>query len=238
MSRRRLGQWEEDGEKQYGVRIKPFWLKKGTYGYQSDEPDMENVMRWGTAMSSVDVITTWLCILSTSKVDAVAALLSGFTLNQTLGGGNWIRYKVTGKLSDLFRYESYTNGFSGVFSYNGGWLLAQYLFAPSARNRWAPLVGGLFILMMNITAWWNEREVNHFAHFMGMAQGFVVGSAMAFARPKKVGVKFLQKHDKWLALAVPGLYFSVALIAWLNVPPELVKKFYGGGIWGGSEDEV
>ena len=237
MPRRRLAQWIEKGEKRYGVRIKPFWLERGTYGYQTPHVDYENVMRWGTAMSATDVITTLLCILSTGKVDALVSLVSGIPLTLTLDHSNWEKFQQTGSLADLFHYESNLNGFSGIFSYNGGWLLAQYLFVPSSRKRWAPLVGGLFILIMNIWAYAKGALVNHFAHFMGMAQGFAVGAAMAFAQPKKVGLKFLQRHDKWLALATPGLYFLIAFFAWMNVDPALVEGFRRGDDHFAKENE-
>ena len=215
----------------YGVRIKPFWLESGTYGYMSGRKDFENVMRWGTAMSASEVLTTLLCILSTGKLDAIVSLVSGFTLGNTLSDDNWIKYQQTGSLADLFRFRSFAHGFSGLFSFNGGWLLAQYLSLPSVRKRWAPLVGGLFILIMNIKAYASGRSVNHFAHFMGMAQGFAVGTVMAFAQPKKVGVKFLKKHDKLLAIATPGLFLLVAFFAWMNVDEKLVTEFYGGEGW-------
>ena len=41
MKRRKLAQWMEEGEKMYGTRIKPFWLKSGTYGYMNPDPEHE-----------------------------------------------------------------------------------------------------------------------------------------------------------------------------------------------------
>ena len=223
-ARRRLAQWvDEEGVTQYGIRIKPFWLKEGTYAYYSGEPKDEKAYVEAT-ISSVTVLTAnTIAALAVDVPGALAVFVLGIITDFFLGYPNWWKFAYgeepgnlnmtwLERIKGLFTFTSSAHGFSGVFNVLGGYLAYNAIFDKDARKLWLPWVGGSGTMFANLYTLVKEKKglekTNHFAHFGGFAYGIIYGWLInRFLRKKTHGVGFLRRHDGKFALLLLGAVF-------------------------------
>ena len=223
-ARRRLAQWvDENGETRYGIRIKPFWLKKGTYAYMSAEPKDEKKYVEATISSATVLTANTIAALAVDVPGALAVFVLGVITDFFLDTHNWWRFAYgqepgntnltwLERIKALFKPRNYAHGFSGVYNVLGGYLAYNAIFDKDARKLWLPWVGASGTMFSNLYVVAKENKglevTNHYAHFGGFAYGFLyAGLINRFWRKKTHGVGFLRRHDGKLTLMILGVIF-------------------------------
>ena len=221
-SHRRLAQWiNEQGRRVYGTRIKPFWLKEGTYAYYTHDPTLEDRTVWLGYASGFTLLANFVAALSVDILDAFLVGVFGIVMDFFLGGANWQFFKKSGlgdKLKALARYENYAHGFSGIFNVYAGYLAYQAFFNKT-RGNWLPAIGALGTMAGNIRAqvieWVDPRQPkNHFAHYGGFVYGFIFAFFLSFIKTSTGGVAILRRWSGFISV------FVVSVLVWLlwNMP--------------------
>jgi hypothetical protein len=210
----------EDDQMVYGTRIKPFWLKAGTYGYYSSEPELEETETRKTIASGTVLLANWIAAFSVDKVDALLLLPFGFFADGFLKDENYefatttLGDMRTGKplsfterLSHLFKYRSEAHGFSGVYNVIAGYLAYQVVFNKAGLM---PIVGASGTMLGNVLAQMDEDDrlpVNHYAHYGGFTVGILFAFMLSFLKKSTNGVAFLHKYEK----SITAFFVSVLL---------------------------
>ena len=210
-ARRRLAKWvDEEGITQYGIKFKPFWLPKGTYGYHSIHPEQEKKEVIKSVRGLKHFIALQLASFAVDVPGAVALLPVAFFFGQMLSMDNWHEFKsgyeagwgtnpehkVTWfrRIIGLFRLSGTNNGISGVNGIVAGYLLYHGLLGDP--KLWLSLVGGGVTVGASLKQVYFDEFVNHFAHLGGAAYGFLFAFlTKRFWRKKTRGVGFLQRYD-------------------------------------------
>ena len=221
-ARRRLAQWiDEEGVKAYGIRIKPFWLKSGTYAYYSDDKEDEQMLIEQSISSGTVLIANTVAALAVDLPGALVIFVLGIIADFFVGEQNW--WKFTDKYDEnlswgerikgLFHFRQSAHGFSGVFNVLAGYLAYSVIFDKDARKIWLPWVGAIGTIYSNLKVLYEEKKglgvpANHYAHFGGMVYGFLFAALIhRFWRKKTQGVGFLRRHDGKVTLLFLGLLF-------------------------------
>ena len=85
MSRRRLAQWiDEKGVRQYGVRVQPFWLDEGTYGYLSRDPKDEEKTVEATVTGAIGFVNLLIASLAVDVPGGLAIVPIGVIIGRFL----------------------------------------------------------------------------------------------------------------------------------------------------------
>ena len=221
-ARRRLAQWvDEQGVTRYGIRIKPFWLKKGTYAYYSGEPKDEEKYVEATIRSATVLTANTIAALAIDVPSTLAVFVLGIITDFFLGQLNWWRFAYgqepgnlnmtwLERIKGLFTFRDEAHGFSGIYNVLGGYLAYNAIFDKDARKLWLPLVGASGTMLGNLFVLAKEKKglehTNHYAHFGGFAYGTLYAWLInRFWRKKTHGVGFLRRHDGKLTLLLLGV---------------------------------
>ena len=187
MKRRKLSTWlNEEGIRKYGVRIQPFWLTKGSYGYTSYDPNKEQERIDETVESFVDLFITFVSVLSVDATDLFFLLHAGIFADFFLGQKN------------KFQFQSYSHGTSGIANFLNGYLAYQVIFNPKARL-YLPIFSTVDTMYWNIKTS-DDKDINQFAHFGGYIAGFLFGGILNRVRTKVGGVEFIRRYDVVLTI--------------------------------------
>ena len=151
MSRRRLAQWiDEKGVRQYGVRVQPFWIDEGTYGYSSPDPKDEEKMVEATVTGAIGFVNLCIASLAVDVPSGLAIVPIGVIIGRFLKQEKWETFANTYKklpwvdrIKALFTPSSpwSEHGISGVMGVMAGYLGAQVVFDKDARKLWLPWGG-------------------------------------------------------------------------------------------------
>ena len=215
-ARRRLAQWvDEQGVTQYGIRIKPFWLEGGTYGYASPDPKDEALAIGETIGGGLLTLGNFIAALAVDVPGSLAlvpfSIIASFFLHED------------------FTPRRFSNGISGIFNIFAGYLAYNAAFDKNAQKVWLPLVGASGTMLSNLMALQEpEGEVNNFAHFVGYLQGFLFGWLVnRFWRKKTSGVAFIRRNDLIIMLFIfisQAIHFD-ELIKWSNWDLGNIQKY-------------
>jgi hypothetical protein len=218
---RRLAQWlDEQGHRAYGTRIKPFWLKEGTYAYSTYDPALEDRTVWVGYTSGFTLLANFVAALSVDIIDAFLVGVFGIVIDFFLNEENWVfgtsDDDLGDKLKALTRYQNVAHGFSGIFNVFGGYLAYQALFNKT-RGNWLPAIGAVGSMAGNIWAQVTEDSrspKNHFAHYGGYVYGFIFAFFLSFVKTSTGGVAILRERSGFISV------FVVSVLVWLfmNTP--------------------
>ena len=187
MKRRKLSTWlNEEGIRKYGVRIQPFWLTKGSYGYTSYDPNKEQERIDETVESFVDLFITFVSVLSVDATDLLFLLPAGICADFLLDNKN------------KFKFQSYSHGTSGIANFLNGYLAYQVIFNKKARL-YLPITctsERMFSNLMNA----NDDDLNQFAHFGGYIAGFLFNTILNQFKTSTGGIGVLRRNDMVLTI--------------------------------------
>ena len=196
MKRRKLSTWlNEEGIRKYGVKIQPFWLAKGSYGYSSYDQTKEQENIEDTKQGFIDLLITFASILSVDANDLFYLLPAGIFVDFFLDDRN------------KFQFKRYTHGISGIANFLNGYLAYQVIFNKKARL-YLPILSTCEQLYSTIKDS-DQTDINQFAHWGGYFAGFLFNGILNQLRVMVGGVGFLRRFDVILAvLAFVKFYYS------------------------------
>ena len=187
MKRRKLSTWlNEEGIRKYGVKIQPFWLSTGSYGYSSYDPTKEQKRIEETKEGFIDLLITLASVLSVDARDLLFLVPTGIFADFFLDD------------RDTFQFKSYTHGTSGIANFLNGYLAYQVIFNPKARL-YLPIFSTVDTMYWNIKTS-DDKDINQFAHFGGYIAGFLFGGILNRVRTKVGGVEFIRRYDVVLTI--------------------------------------
>lgn len=213
---RRLAQWkDEQGVTHYGIRIKPFWLESGTYGYQGMDKGQEKALISMSIKSTFLTLANTIAALSVSLPGTLGLIPFAFLTGGFLEYDNWLDLVYGGihydektrvqrpmtwpeRIKGFFKYRRSAHGFSGVFNVIAGYLAYHAIFNKDARKIWLPLVGASGTMVGNLFALKDSESAptNQYAHFGGYAYGFLFASLVhRFLEKKTHGVGLIRRYD-------------------------------------------
>ena len=205
---RRLAEWEDyKGRRQYGIRIKPFWIESGTYGYMSQNPTKERTMVKETLGAAYETVMNTIAALSVDWKGTLALIPFAFVLNGFLDWRNWETFKDdqlpwTERVQALGKYHKAVHGLSGVYNIVAGYLAYHGIF----EKGWLPIVTASKTMVANLTTL-GESDSNDYAHYGGFLYGFVFAALVnQLWRKQTVGIGFLRRHDILLTGVVVAVF--------------------------------
>ena len=195
MKRRKLSTWlNEEGIRKYGVKIQPFWLSTGSYGYSSYDPTKEQKRIEETKEGFIDLLITLASVLSVDARDLLFLLPAGIFVDFFLDDRN------------KFEFKSYTHGISGIANFLNGYLAYQVIFNKKARL-YLPILSTCDQLYGNFKDS-DQTDLNQFAHWGGYLAGFMFNGILNQVRAMVGGVGFVRRFDVILTiLAFVKFYF-------------------------------
>ena len=196
MKRRKLATWiDEAGIRKYGVRIKPFWLAKGSYGYTTYDPKKEQERIEETVESFVDLFITFVSVLSVDATDLLFLLPAGIFADFFLGQKN------------KFQFQSYSHGTSGIANFLNGYLAYQVIFNKKARL-YLPILSTCDQLYGNFKDS-DQTDLNQLAHWGGYLAGFMFNGILNQLRAMVGGVGFVRRFDLILTILAFAKFYII-----------------------------
>jgi hypothetical protein len=161
------------------------------YSYETKDPLGENQVKRHSLWGLSGYIANCVALASLSKWDLLISGLASILFEEIerrgLFGGPY--------------FMDWAFGISFQTSWQDGYLIVNALMG---RYNWLTLVAAGLALMGNIGAWWSDKLVSHWAHFLGTVFGAVTALILSQFGPKRNPVKFFAKHSLGIMLLIVG----------------------------------